>query len=175
VEGKKTMGYEIAEQLDWRLPDVIIYPTGGGTGLIGMRKAFDEMATLGWIARGRRPRFVSVQAEGCAPVVEAFHAGSERTEPWPNATTLAYGLRVPAPLGGALCLRALRETNGTAIAIGEAELARAARELAARSGLDICPEGGAAWAALTRLRDSGWIGEHETSVVFNTGTGLKYR
>ena len=175
IEGKKTMAYELVEQLNGAVPDVIIYPTGGGTGLIGMRKAFDEMATLGWIARGRRPRFVSVQAEGCAPIVKAFHAGSERTEPWPNATTLAYGLRVPAPLGGALCLRALRETNGTAIAIGEAELARAARELAARSGLDICPEGGAAWAALTRLRDSGWIGEHETSVVFNTGTGLKYR
>ncbi|MEJ0087379.1 MAG: threonine synthase [Pseudomonadota bacterium] len=175
IEGKKTMAYELVEQFDGEIPDVILYPTGGGTGLIGMWKAFGELEALGWIPRGRRPRFVSVQADGCAPVVKAFHAGAERTEPWPDATTFAYGLRVPAPLGGALCLRALRETNGTAIAIGEEEIEAATRSLAAHSGLDICPEGGAAWAALTRLRSDGWIGADETVVVFNTGSGLKYR
>jgi threonine synthase len=152
IEGKKTMAYELVEQLDGEVPDVIVYPTGGGTGLIGMWKAFDEMEALGWIPRGRRPRFVSVQAAGCAPVVKAFEAGVARTEPWPNATTRAYGLRVPAPLGGYLCLRAIRDTGGTAVAIGEAEMEAATRELAARSGIDICPEGGAAWAAVTQLR-----------------------
>jgi len=175
IEGKKTMAYELVEQMDGEVPDVIVYPTGGGTGLIGMRKAFDEMEALGWIERGRRPRFVSVQAEGCAPVVKAFEAGVARTEPWPNATTRAYGLRVPAPLGGYLCLRAIRETAGTAVAIGESEMETATRELAARSGIDICPEGGAAWAAVTQLRSSGWIGDNDSIVVFNTGTGLKYR
>jgi threonine synthase len=175
IEGKKTMAYELVEQLDGEVPDVIVYPTGGGTGLIGMWKAFDEMEALGWIAHGRRPRFVSVQAEGCAPVVKAFEAGAARTESWPNATTRAYGLRVPAPLGGYLCLRAIRETGGTAVAIGEAEMAIATRELAAQSGIDICPEGGAAWAAISQLRSSGWIRDEESVVVFNTGTGLKYR
>jgi threonine synthase len=175
IEGKKTMAYELVEQLDGEVPDVIVYPTGGGTGLIGMWKAFDEMEALGWIERGRRPRFVSVQAEGCAPVVKALAAGVARTEPWPNAATSAYGLRVPAPLGGYLCLRAIRDTGGTAVAIGEAQMETATRELAAQSGIDICPEGGAAWAAVTQLRDSGWIGAHESVVVFNTGTGLKYR
>ncbi len=175
IEGKKTMAYELVEQLDGEVPDVILYPTGGGTGLIGMWKAFDEMEALGWIARGRRPRFVSVQAEGCAPVVKAFDAGVARTEPWPNASTRAYGLRVPAPLGGYLCLRAIRETGGTAIAIGETEMATATRELAAQSGIDICPEGGAAWAAVAQLRSSGWIRPTDSVVVFNTGTGLKYR
>ena len=175
IEGKKTMAYELVEQLDGEVPDVIVYPTGGGTGLIGMWKAFDEMETLGWIGRGRRPRFVSVQAEGCAPVVKAFEAGVARTEPWPNATTRAYGLRVPAPLGGYLCLRAIRDTGGTAVAIGEAEMESATRELAAQSGIDICPEGGAAWAAVARLRSRGWIRDTDSVVVFNTGTGLKYR
>jgi threonine synthase len=175
IEGKKTMAYELVEQLDGEVPDVIVYPTGGGTGLIGMWKAFDEMEALGWIARGRRPRFVSVQAEGCAPVVKALEASAARTEPWANATTRAYGLRVPAPLGGYLCLRAIRETGGTAIAIGEAEMETATRQLAALSGIDICPEGGAAWAAVAQLRSSGWIRDQESVVVFNTGTGLKYR
>jgi threonine synthase len=175
IEGKKTMAYELVEQLDGEVPDVIVYPTGGGTGLIGMWKAFGEMEVLGWIERGRRPRFVSVQAEGCAPVVEAFEAGVARTEPWSNATTRAYGLRVPAPLGGYLCLRAIRDTGGTAVAIGEAEMETATRELAAESGIDICPEGGAAWAAVARLRSTGWIRGTDSIVVFNTGTGLKYR
>jgi len=175
IEGKKTMAYELVEQLNGEVPDVIVYPTGGGTGLIGMWKAFDEMEALGWIARGRRPRFVSVQAEGCAPVVKAFAAGVARTEPWPNAATRAYGLRVPAPLGGYLCLRAIRDTGGTAVAIGETEMATATHELAAQSGIDICPEGGAAWAAVAQLRASGWIKDSDSVVVFNTGTGLKYR
>jgi len=175
IEGKKTMAYELVEQLDGEVPDVIVYPTGGGTGLIGMWKAFDEMEALGWIPRGRRPRFVSVQAQGCAPVVKAFEAGAARTDPWPNATTRAYGLRVPAPLGGYLCVRAIRATFGTAIAIGEAEMATATRELAAQSGIDICPEGGAAWAAVAQLRSSGWMKDSDSIVVFNTGTGLKYR
>ena len=175
IEGKKTMAYELVEQMDGNVPDVVLYPTGGGTGLIGMWKAFDEMAALGWIARERRPRFVSVQAAGCSPVVKAFDAGSERTEPWVNAQTQAYGLRVPAPLGGFLCLRALRATRGTAIAIEEQDLQRATRDLAARSGIDVCPEGGAAWAALLALRERGFIRPKHTVVVFNTGTGLKYR
>jgi threonine synthase len=175
IEGKKTMAYELVEQMGGNVPDVVLYPTGGGTGLIGMWKAFDEMAALGWIARDRRPLLVSVQAAGCAPVVRAFDAGSERTEPWVNPQTQAYGLRVPAPLGGFLCLRALRATRGTAIAIAESDLQRATRDLAARSGIDVCPEGGAAWAALLALRVRGFIRPEHTVVVFNTGTGLKYR
>ena len=118
------------------MPDVVLYPTGGGTGLVGMWKAFDEMAALGWIPRDQRPRFVSVQAAGCAPVAKAFHEGAERTEPWQNAQTRAYGLRVPSPLGGFICLRALRETHGTAIAIEEAEMQRATLDLASRSGIE---------------------------------------
>ena len=175
IEGKKTMAYELVEQMQGEIPDVVLYPTGGGTGLIGMWKAFDEMEILGWVPRGRRPRFVSVQASGCAPVVKAFSEGSERTEPWPNPTTHAYGLRVPSPLGGFLCLRALRATRGTAIAIDDDEADRATLALAARSGIDVCPEGGAAWAALAKLRASGFIGAADRVVVFNTGTGLKYR
>jgi threonine synthase len=175
IEGKKTMAYELVEQLEGIVPDVVLYPTGGGTGLIGMWKAFDEMETLGWIPKGKRPRFVSVQAAGCAPVVRAFNEGAERTEPWPNPHTHAYGLRVPAPLGGFLCLRALRATQGTAIAIDDDATDRATRALAARSGIDVCPEGGAAWAALALLRESGFVRPDDTVVVFNTGTGLKYR
>ena len=175
IEGKKTMAFELVEQLGGAVPDVVLYPTGGGTGLIGMWKAFDEMARLGWIPPGRRPRFVSVQAAGCAPVVQAFHAGRERTESWQNPQTRAWGLRVPSPLGGFLCLRALRDTRGTAVAIGEEAMQHATAELAARSGIDVCPEGGAAWAALTELRANGFVRPSDTVVVFNTGTGLKYR
>jgi threonine synthase len=174
IEGKKTMAFELFEQLGGELPDVIVYPTGGGTGLIGMWKAFDEMQALGWMG-ARRPRLVSVQAEGCAPVVDAFERNAEVTVPWPNATTRAYGLRVPSPLGGFLCLRALRETKGTAVAVSEERIARATTELAAKTGIDVCPEGGAAWAATTELRRTGWIAPGERAVVFNTGTGLKYR
>ena len=175
IEGKKTMAYELVEQMRGEVPDVILYPTGGGTGLIGMWKAFGEMEQLGWIPAGKRPRFVSVQAAGCAPVAKAFHEGAERTVAWVDPHTRAYGLRVPSPLGGFVCLRALRETKGTAIAIDDEETERATRELAARSGIDVCPEGGAAWAALAKLRESGFVGEKDTVVVFNTGTGLKYR
>lgn len=176
IEGKKTMGFELWEQLGGELPDVVVYPTGGGTGLIGMAKAWDELARLGWLAPGARPpRMVCVQAAGCAPVVSAFERGAATTEPWPDPATRAWGLRVPSPLGGFLCLEAVRTTGGTAVAIDEEEIARATRELAAKSGLDICPEGGAAWAAYRELSASGWIRPGERVVVFNTGTGLKYR
>ena len=175
IEGKKTMAYELVEQLEGAVPDVVLYPTGGGTGLVGMWKAFREMHELGWIPPGRFPRFVSVQAAGCAPVAKAFAAGATRTEPWPDADTRAYGLRVPSPLGGFICLSALRDTQGTAIAIEEGAMESGTRELAARTGIDVCPEGGAAWAALEQLRESGFIRNTDTVVVFNTGTGLKYR
>jgi threonine synthase len=175
IEGKKTMAYELVEQMAGEVPDVVLYPTGGGTGLIGMWKAFLEMAALGWIAAGRMPRFVSVQAAGCAPVVKGLESGAERTEPWPDPETRAYGLRVPAPHGGFLCLRALRESRGTAVAIEEGAMQRATAGLAALSGIDVCPEGGAAWAALAKLRASGFLREDDRVVVFNTGTGLKYR
>jgi threonine synthase len=176
VEGKKTMAYELYEQLDAALPDVIVYPTGGGTGLVGMWKAFAEMRALGWLDEvGRLPRLVSVQAAGCAPVVRAFEAGAAATEPWTDAATRAYGLRVPAPIGGFICLRALRETAGTAHAVAESRIADATRALSRRSGMDICPETGAAWAALDDLRASGWVRPSDRVVVFNTGTGLKYR
>ncbi|TMA25162.1 MAG: threonine synthase [Deltaproteobacteria bacterium] len=174
VEGKKTMAYELFEQLDEKLPDVIVYPTGGGTGLVGMWKAFDEMQSMNWIG-GERPRLVSVQAEGCAPVVKGFVEDSSKTEPWPQPVTEAYGLRVPSPIGGFICLRALRETRGTAIAVAEREIVPAAEELARKTGIDVCPEGGAAWAATRTLRSSGWIKPDDKVVVFNTGTGLKYR
>jgi threonine synthase len=174
VEGKKTMAYELLEQMDGTLPDAIVYPTGGGTGLVGMWKAFDEMQAMGMIGP-ERPRLVSVQAEGCAPVEKAFREGGMVTEPWPAPRTEAYGLRVPAPIAGFLCLRALRETRGTAIAVAEAEIAPAAQELSRRTGIDVCPEGGAAWAATKELYQDGWLGPGDRVVVFNTGTGLKYR
>lgn len=174
VEGKKTMGYELFEQFSGELPDVVVYPTGGGTGLVGMWKAWNELERLGWISSAR-PRLVAVQAAGCAPVVAAHERGARRTEPWRQPTTSAFGLRVPSPIGGFLCLQAIAETGGTAVAVTEDEIAQATRTLAARSGLDICPEGGAAWAAVDRLRSAGWIRSGERTVVFNTGTGLKYR
>jgi threonine synthase len=174
IEGKKTMAYELFEQFNGDLPDVILYPTGGGTGLVGMWKAFDEMQALGWIS-SKRPRLVSVQAAGCAPVVSAYTAGKNVTLPFPNPHTAAYGLRVPSPIGGFICLRALHETKGTAIAIDEGDIVPAAQHLAHRSGIDICPEGGAAAAALNTLRESGWISNTDRVVLFNTGTGLKYR
>ena len=175
IEGKKTMAYELVEQFDGEIPDVVLYPTGGGTGLIGMWKAFREMAALGWIPAGRSPRFVSVQAAGCAPVAKAFHEGRDRTEAWPDPRTRAYGLRVPSPLGGFLCVQALRDSGGTAVTLEEEETALGTQTLAALSGIDVCPEGGAAWAALGKLRDSGFIQPQHSVVVFNTGTGLKYR
>lgn len=174
VEGKKTMGYELYEQFEGNMPEVVVYPTGGGTGLVGMWKAWDEMEQMGWIGSDR-PRLVSVQTAGCAPIVKAFEAGADTTETWENAHTSAYGLRVPGPIGGFLCLRAIRETLGTAIAIPEEEMLEQTAALAASSGVDVCPEGGAVWAATRQLRASGWIAEDDRVVAFNTGTGLKYR
>jgi threonine synthase len=173
VEGKKTMGYELAEQMGWTLPDVIIYPTGGGTGLIGMWKAFDELEQMGLIGP-KRPRMVSVQSEGCAPIVRAFGAGREHAEPWQDARTIADGLRVPAAVGDFLILRALRESHGIAIAVPDAEMLEYASIMAATTGVFPAPEGAACLAAQVHLLKSGWIAPDETVVLFNTGTGLKY-
>jgi threonine synthase len=174
VEGKKTMAYELWEQLEGALPDVIVYPTGGGTGLVGMWKAFGEMRALAWPVP-RLPRLVSVQMEGCAPVARAFAEGALATAPWEGARTRVWGLRVPSPIGGFLCLRALRETGGVAVTVTEDDAASATHRLAARTGLDICPEGGAAFAAFEALAARGAIAADERVVLFNTGTGLKYR
>lgn len=173
VEGKKTMGYEIAEQLEWELPDVIFYPTGGGTGLVGMWKAFDEMERMGWIG-ARRPRMVSVQAAGCAPIVRAFEAGASDAGMFENAHTVAAGLRVPRAIGDFVMLDAIRKSGGTAIAVSDEELLQGAYDLGAATGVCVCPEGGACLAALRKLRGSGWVRPDETVILFNTGTGLKY-
>jgi threonine synthase len=173
IEGKKTLGLELAEQFGWNLPDAIVYPTGGGTGLIGMWKAFTELAAAGWVSGGA-PRLYSVQSSGCAPVVRAFERGAERTEPWPEPRTVAAGLRVPGPLGGALMLRALRETNGGAIAVSDEALISGAGLLATLEGVDASPEGGAAVAAVQQLRERGTIRDGERVVIFNTGAGVLY-
>jgi threonine synthase len=173
IEGKKTMGYEIFEQLGGKLPDVILYPTGGGTGMVGMWKAFAEMETLGWID-GRRPRMVSVQSNGCAPIVRAFEQGLETAPAWENAQTLASGLRVPRAIGDFLILRAVRESRGNAVAVEDSELPRAVQDLSAAEGIFAAPEGGACWLALESLVERGWVSGAETVVLFNTGTGLKY-
>jgi threonine synthase len=173
IEGKKTMGYELAEQLNWGLPDVIIYPTGGGTGLIGMWKAFAEMEALGWIGR-KRPRMVTVQPSGCAPMVKAFAAGRASAEPWPDPKTIADGLRVPSAVGDSLILRALRESAGHAIAVSDEEMMAGANLIGRTQGIFACPEGGATVAAFQQLRKQGAIGTDETVVLFNTGSGHKY-
>ncbi|MCH7820023.1 MAG: threonine synthase [Candidatus Marinimicrobia bacterium] len=173
VEGKKTMGYELAEQLDWKLPDVIIYPTGGGTGLIGMWKAFDEMEKLGWID-GERPKMVSVQSEGCAPIVKAFHDGKDFAEPWDNAKTNALGLRVPSAVGDFLMLRALRESGGTAIAVSEDEIIEGIRLVEKHTKLSPAPEGGAAVIAARKLVENDFLEGTESVVVFITGSKEKY-
>ena len=173
VEGKKTMGYELAEQFDWELPDVVIYPTGGGTGLIGMWKAFDEMETLGWIG-SKRPRMVSVQASGCAPIVRAYEAGAESAEPWQNAQTSASGLRVPAAVGDFLMLKAIRESEGCAVAVTDDELMACVPEMGNALGIFPAPEGAATLAGLKKLIAQNWIQETDRVVLFNTGTGLKY-
>lgn len=174
LEGKKTLGLEIAEQLGWEPPDVILYPTGGGVGLLGLWKAFDELAALGWIDADRpRPRLVAVQAAGCAPVVRAWEAGAERVAFWEGAQTVAAGLRVPGPLADGVMLRALRETHGTALAIEDGEIVAAIRELAAM-GFWVCPEGAALLPAVRRLRARGWLSEGERVVLLNTGAGLVY-
>lgn len=173
VEGKKTMGYEVAEQLGWELPDWIFYPTGGGTGLVGMWKAFAEMEALGWIGP-KRPRMVSVQAAGCQPIVKAFVEGKAESVLHEHAHTVASGLRVPKALGDYLILRALAESHGLAIAVTDAELLRAQCEIAETQGILPCPEGGATWAALQKLVAQGTVKPTETIVLFNTGSGLKY-
>ncbi len=173
VEGKKTMGYELAEQMDWSLPDAILYPTGGGTGLIGMWKAFDEMEQMGFIGSDR-PRMYAVQAEGCAPIVKAFSDGLDAAPMWEGAETLAHGLRVPKAIGDFLILRALRESHGSAVAVSEQEIIEGVRDAASSEGLFICPEGGACVAALRKLKASGHLSPEDDVVLFNTGTGLKY-
>ncbi|HEY1370843.1 MAG TPA: threonine synthase [Candidatus Binatia bacterium] len=173
LEGKKTMGLEIAEQLEWELPDVIVYPTGGGTGLIGMWKGFAELEAVGWIG-ARRPRMVSVQAEHCAPIVRAFNEGKEAAEPWNDARTIASGLRVPQAVADFLMLRVLRESGGAAIAVSDEEMLADIRLAGRLEGLFFCPEGAACVAALRRLRKTGWIGVSDSVLIFNTASGLKY-
>jgi len=174
IEGKKTLGLELALQLAWKMPDVILYPTGGGTGLIGMWKAFLELKEHGWV-EGDLPRFYSVQSTGCAPIVKAFEAGADRAEVWPDPWTVASGLRVPGALGDRLMLRALRETNGGAVAIEDAVLVEAAKTVSREEGVDVSPEGGAALAAIELLVGRGQVDRGETVVVFNTGAGWLYR
>jgi len=173
IEGKKTMGYELAEQFDWELPDVIIYPTGGGTGLIGMWKAFDEMEAMGWIGP-KRPRMVTVQASGCAPIVTAFKEGKRFADEFPNAHTTASGLRVPKAIGDFLIIDALRASGGTAIAVTDAELIAATKEIGAAEGIFCAPEGAACLPALKRLQTDGLVKSEERVVLFNTGSGVKY-
>ncbi len=174
AEGKKTMGYELAESFRWELPDVIIYPTGGGTGLVAMWKAFDELEALGWLERKDRPRMVSVQAEGCAPVVKAFEEGKFFCDFWRNAHTQASGLRVPKSFADQLILQDIRDSRGTAVAVSDEAIFMAQSRLAASEGIFACPEGAATLAALEKLIDFGWVKPHERIVLFNTGTGLKY-
>ena len=173
IEGKKTMGYEVAEQLGWELPHAIFYPAGGGVGLIGMWKAFGEMEALGWIGP-HRPKMIAVQAEGCQPIVRAFHAGAERSTFWDNASTLAAGLRVPKPLGDFLMLRAIRESSGTAIAICDSDLLDAGIKLASEEGIFVAPEGAACVAAAEKLLAQGFLKPDDKIVIYNTGSGLKY-
>jgi threonine synthase len=173
VEGKKTLGYELAEQLGWVLPDVVLYPTGGGTGLIGMWKAFDEMEALGWIGSAR-PRMFSVQASGCAPIVRAFEAGETTAAEFPDAHTCASGLRVPKAVGDFLMLKILRESNGGAITVDDDEMIRVTREVGSTEGLFVAPEGAACFAALKSLLAAEKISADERVVIFNTGSGIKY-
>jgi threonine synthase len=173
VEGKKTLGYELAEQLKWDLPDVILYSTGGGTGLIGMWKAFHEMETLGWIAK-KRPRMFAVQAAGCAPIVRAFEAGEKTAAEFPDAHTIASGLRVPKAIGDFLILNILRQSNGGTVAVDDEEMIRVGREVGSSEGMFICPEGATCFAALKLLRRVGKIVAGQRVVIFNTGSGIKY-
>jgi len=174
VEGKKVMGYEIAESFGWQLPDVIVYPTGGGTGLIGMWKAFQELRELGWLETRQLPRFVAVQSSGCAPVVKAFEAGDLACEFWHDARTLASGLRVPKSFADRLILQVLRDSQGTAVAVSDQEITEANVRLGALEGIFCSPEGAATLAGLYHLIDSGWVHAADRIVLFNTGSGLKY-
>jgi threonine synthase len=173
AEGKKTMGLEIALQLGWKLPGAIVYPTGGGTGIIGMYKAFQELLELGWV-EGRPPKFVAVQASGCQPIVKAFQEGKPASEPWPDAETLADGLRVPHPFADYLILQAVRETGGTALAVEDREMVEAMHELGAAEGVVACPEGAATLVGLKRLVHEGFLQADETIILLNTGSGYKY-
>ncbi len=174
IEGKKTLGLELAESLGWALPDAIIYPTGGGTGLIGMWKAFKELRSARWIT-GKLPRMFTVQAAGCAPMVRAFEAGADHADPWPDPTTVASGLRVPAPLGDRLMIKALRESGGGAVAVSDADLTREAQEGSRLEGIDFAPEGGASIAAARVLRERSVLSPADRVVLFNTGAGWLYR
>jgi threonine synthase len=174
VEGKKTMGYEVAEQMRWRLPDAILYPTGGGVGLIGMWKAFEEMEILGWIERSKRPKMISIQASGCAPIVKALHEYKFACEMWPDAHTLAAGLRVPKAYGDFIILDIIRQSGGTAIAVSDDQIMSAVKELATTEGIFAAPEGGAALAAYQELLENGFLKESDEVVLFNTGSGYKY-
>jgi threonine synthase len=173
IEGKKTMGYEVAEQMGWDLPDAIFYPTGGGVGIIGMWKAFEEMEALGWIGK-KRPKMIAVQVEGCQPVVRAFERGEQRSQFWDNAHTVASGLRVPKPLGDFLILDAVRSSGGTALAVSDTELIDAGIQLASDEGLFVAPEGAACVSALEKLLANGFLKPSERIVIYNTGAGLKY-
>ncbi|MCU0239868.1 MAG: threonine synthase [Pyrinomonadaceae bacterium] len=173
IEGKKTMGYELAEQMNWTLPDVIFYPTGGGTGLVGMWKAFDEMEKIGWIS-SKRPRMVVVQAEGCTPIVSAFEQGLTHGVDIPNAHTVASGLRVPKAIGDFILLDILQKSNGTAVAVSDEDLVAGAREIGALEGIFAAPEGGALLVAMNKLIEKGWMKHDESVVLFNTGSGIKY-
>jgi threonine synthase len=173
IEGKKTMGYEIAEQFQWEVPDVILYPTGGGVGIIGIYKALRELQQMGWIGE-RLPRLVAVQAENCAPIVQAWKEGKPDSQLWQNSSTIAFGINVPKALGDFLVLDAVRSTNGCAVSVSDDELLQAQAKLAANEGLFVCPEGAATLVAAERLRSEGWIKEDERVVLLNTGTGIKY-
>ena len=174
VEGKKTMGYEVAEQMGWNLPDAILYPTGGGVGLIGMWKAFEEMEALGWIETGKRPKMISIQASGCAPIIKALHEEKAASEMWPDAHTLAAGLRVPKAYGDFIILDIIRQSDGTAVAVSDDAIMQGVKELAAVEGIFACPEGGAALAAYQVLLNDGFLKESDKVVLFNTGSGYKY-
>jgi threonine synthase len=174
IEGKKTMAYELAEQLEWQWPDWVIYPTGGGTGMVGMWKAFEEMEHIGWVKKRRRPRMVSVQAEHCAPIVRAFEQGKERADTWENASTVADGLRVPRAIGDFLILRAIRESNGTALAVSDASMVKGMLDIGKHEGISAAPESGAGLAAIEMLVGTGSIRQSESVVLFNTGGALKY-
>ncbi|MET1101546.1 MAG: threonine synthase [Pyrodictiaceae archaeon] len=174
VEGKKTMGIEVLEQLDWKPPDVIVYPTGGGTGLLGIWKAIEELKAIGLLVEEKTPRMVAVQSTGCAPIVEAFEQGASEAKPWPRPRTIAIGLMVPKPYADYLILDVVRKSRGRAIAVNDNEILEAARRLSRSEGILACPEGAATIAAIKRLVDEGWLDKDETIVAVNTGTGLKY-
>jgi len=173
IEGKKTMGLEIAEQMGWKMPDVILYPTGGGVGLIGIYKALKELRSLGWV-KGNLPRLVAVQATGCAPIVKAWEAKKKESEFWPDSQTVAFGINVPKALGDFLVLQAIYETDGCAIAIDDQSMIEEQEKIARLEGAFICPEGASAFVAIRRLRESGWIKKGQTVVALNTGAGIKY-